>query len=619
MKLTILKTSAVLLLWCIALQANGQQLLIQNFASAGGDVSNGGAQRLISVIGQPMAYSSSVGSEIKAGFLQVASKVIVDTQPPVIGYATPTKEITQGATSKFAATITDNIQLSSKKIYYKPITSPASSFQNAEMTLDPDGKYSATVQTTWYDNMGMEYYFTAVDGASNTARSPAAGSYYSYLTISADSKIPASAFTAGTKTENYRIIAMPYSSDNGDAISTVFGTTSNLKPHKSDKTVWRLAGYDATNKKFVEYPDLSNFKRGEGYWFLVKDITTITLGSKTTLPNNRNNLYKITLKPGWNMIGNPYPVAIKWSDVQNFVGNEAAKTVALNIYQGGYSTSSDLAPFQGGFVNNTSSTDLVVTIPFVGQTAAGGRRSQEPESNISADVWQVNLDMYQGNTFNKLGRFGMMPKHELTSDELAYNPPAFENAPEVNFEMKGQSLKKLCKVIVATSKENTWKFAAAGEAGEAAQIKWNEDLGNGSEPLFLLDEQNLKLTDMRESNSYSFTLAADHRFSIFYGLAAEKIAPQKVMIGAPYPNPAIDRTATFLLGLPESTDSFDVGFQIVNGNGAIYSTDQKSLAAGIHSLVWQADDKAAAGLYYYRIQVRSAKGVEVTTGKIVLP
>lgn len=354
MKLKVQILTAVSLLFSMIFPVHAQQMLSQNFASAGGVVSTGtiasGPARLISIIGQPMAYSSSVGSEVKTGLLQIAPFVIVDTQPPAIAYDTPTKEISQGATSKFAATITDNIKLNTKKIYYKPITKSASNFQNAEMTLEPDGKYSATVQSAWYDNVGMEYYFVAEDGAGNTARSPAIGSHYSYLTISADSKMPAGVFTAGTKTENYRIIAMPYSSDNGDAISTVFTAANGLPVHKSDKTVWRLAGYDAIGKKFVEYPDLANFKRGEGYWFLVKDITTINLGSKSTPPNNRNSLFKIKLKPGWNMIGNPYPVPIKWSDVQSFQGNPVVG--ALNVYKGGFSTDSDLAPFQGGFVNN---------------------------------------------------------------------------------------------------------------------------------------------------------------------------------------------------------------------------------------------------------------------------
>lgn len=260
-----------------------------------------------------------------------------------------------------------------------------------------------------------------------------------------------------------------------------------------------------------------------------------------------------------------------------------------------------------------------VTIPFLGQTTTGGRVAEEPTSNISTDMWQVNLAIYQGNTFNKLGKFGMKPRYEFVKDTLDYNPPAFENSPEVNFVVRDQSQKKLCKVIVATAIEQIWKFTTAGEVGETSLLKWSDDLGSGAEPLFLLDEHNLKLTNMRQSNSYSFVLAADHHFSIFYGMAEEKIAPQKIMIASPYPNPTIERMATFLIGLPEATDYFDVGFQIINGNGATYGIEQKKLASGIHSLVWQADDRAAAGLYYYRIQVRSANGVEVATGKIIIP
>ena len=171
LKKTILKTSAVILLWCAALHTNAQQMRTQNFASAGSDVSTGGTQRLISVIGQPIAYSSSTGSETKAGFLQVAGEVITDNQPPVLGSITA-PALTKGINATFTAAITDNIQVASARLFFKPITSAKAAFQNVAMTGGTGNVFTGSVPSNVFDNdLGLEYYVEAKDAANN-ARAP---------------------------------------------------------------------------------------------------------------------------------------------------------------------------------------------------------------------------------------------------------------------------------------------------------------------------------------------------------------------------------------------------------------------------------------------------------------
>ncbi len=590
-----------------------QQLLTQNVTSVGGRVSTGTNIRLISVAGQPIAYNGT-GTEPRAGFLHAAPYLITDTQAPVILVGTlPT--LTRGLAATLSATITDNIAVRSPKLFYKSITSPKASFTSSDLNAGTNNTFSVQVANSVFDNdMGLEYYFQAKDDANNITPTPASGSYL-YLSLPS-TQVPAAVLSAGSTSSNYRIITIPYISDGGEAITNVFGTSSGLPAHKSDKTVWRLATYNSTSKQFEEYPNLPNFERGKGYWFLVRNSVPITLGTRATPPNNRTSLFKIKLKPGWNMIGNPYPVAIKWSDVQNFVGNEPAKTFPLNVYKGGWSTETDLAAFQGGFVKNTTNAEIEISIPFSGQTAIGGRAESEIGTDISVGAWQVPMHIFQGEAFNKLGAFGMVPTLKEANEFSGFNPPAFDTAPEINFEEAG--LSKLCKQITLRAAQKIWRFKASGTVGQTTELHWTNQLGSGTETLYILDEVNLKLINMRVEDRYDFTLTSDHAFTLFYGVAADKILPQKISISSPYPNPITNRSTSFIVGLPESTESFDVGFQLFSATGIAIHNEIKALPSGIHPLLWQPGNELTAGVYYYRIQVRAAQGVQVATGKLIV-
>jgi len=600
------------LLVTIGLQCQSQQLPTQNFSSAGGEISTTGSQRLISIIGQPIAYNSNIMTETKAGFLQVAGELITDNESPIIQYTGANQILTQGNTNTLTATVTDNLSVSSVRLYYKAITKPQSDFQFVQINATTSNNYQAAVQPAWHDQMGLEYYFVASDGANNTIRNPASGSYYAYLKIPTV-QLPASVLSAGTRMENYRIIALPYSSEGGDAITNIFGTESGLPAHTSDKTKWRLATYNPAQTRFDEYPDnLAVFKRGQGYWFLMRNSVLISLGEQTAPVNSRNDLFTLTLKPGWNMVGNPYPVAIDWDDVQNFSGNPEVSD--LNLYAGGFSLENNLPPFQGGFVNNTGTTDLAVSIPFAGQTTNGrlGERFN-PGSDVSSPEWLINLAIYQNDTYNKLGRFGMTTRqHEV--DAKAFNPPAWSQAPEINFN---DPTLKQCREVVTSTRQYQWHFIALGIAGENTLLQWDENLGRGSEPLYLVDEQTATVIDMRAQSSYHFTMAKDHRFSIFFG--KETITTDELVISSPYPNPALEKKVTFHVGLPNTSHSFQTSFLIYDSKGQILTTQHQQWSAGIHTVEWHAGDQVSGGVYYYRIMVQSSSEYKIATGKIIVP
>lgn len=609
----------------------------QSFAAAGttnGAASDGANIRLHSIVGQPIANNVSVGGQsTQSGFLSsVTSGVVVsDKVPPTISVANQQATVlTNGTTSTFTASITDNVGVISPKIFYKKIMAKASTFAEAPLVAGSTANtYTVGILDSWHDEIGLEYYYTATDKAGNPTRLPAAGSYFTYLTVPSV-QVPAAAISAGDQISNYRIIAMPYSADTGVEINTVFGTTadaggklpSGLAQYKATKSVWRLATYEGSAVK--EYPDgLTSFKRGKGYWFIVKDPTTINLvGSQTAPSYNRSSLFSITLASGWNMIGNPYPVALKWSEVQGFQGNPTVgdlstwdSSISTNGVAGGYRPITDWASFQGGFVKNTTAGDIKITIPFPGQTATGGRQSSNDlSSDISNPNWQIDLAILQGNVFNKLARFGMMDAKHVGDEYTSYNPPAFESSPEINFNTE-----KLCRSIVPSASNYSWKFEAAGVKGQPTTLEWNNDLGTGKEGIYLLDQMSLKLTNMKETSSYQFTMEDNHKFSVLYASTEADVKPDNILVLKPYPNPLEERKTTFTFGLPEALNPYQTEIQIYGGNGVLVNTHQQILQPGIQTLIWEPADEIKSGLYYYRIKVASGNNSATQTGKIIVP
>ena len=589
----------------------------QSFASGGtaSGAATNGSLKLVAIIGQPLIISSGSLTQTQAGILSASNNgvLVKDKVPPKITSSAVVPTLNKGTSNSnnFNITVSDNIAVASASISYKKLMAPSSSFVNTTLNKGTSANaYSITIQDSWYDDMGMEYFYTAFDKAGNSVRDPVSGTYFSFLK-DPSALLPASRYSVGNKLSNYRIIALPYVNDSGEDISNVFGTSSGLPAYSSANDVWRLGTYDTKTQSFSEYPtSLTSFNRGKGYWFILnKQVNQISFGAKVSPNNTRNNLFKIPLKIGWNLIGNPYPTKINWSEVQQFQGNPVVGD--LSSWDGGWSLVTDWSAFQGGYVNSLVDGDL--TIPFPGQSTLGGKiASAYFGADISSTQWQVDLHIFQENSFNKLGRFGMINATIVGDDFKSYNPPPLENSPEINF-----SPERLCRMIVPTATQSTWLFEVLGETGKEAELRWNSDLGSGPEALYLLDLSANQLLNMKEVTTYQFTLEKNHMFKIFFGTGSNLFG-NDVVISKPYPNPVQDRSTSFIIALPDSSPSFDVDFQLFGADGAIVNYLNKVMTSGAQPIDWKFGEELKTGLYYYRIRVSSKQFSKTETGKLLI-
>ncbi len=545
------------------------------------------------------------------------SNVILDAVAPAITFpnANPTT-VTTGNTQTLSVTVHDNFTVASVQLFHRGISK--ATFTSELLGSGVNGAYSIPTQTSWYDSLGMEYYFIATDQNGNVTSKPASTFSISLIQSSITYKIPAS---QGNGTRDYQIFSFPYNLSSGNAIGSVFPNVAS-----KDVSRFRMLWYNPIKKGYDEYAkdDFSTVDIGKGYWLLTNKATSATVTDASAPTFDRSNLHSITLVPGWNQIGNPYPVPIKWSDVQNFVGQSPGiDTLSFYVFKNGWAklkSTETLLPFSGGFVKNPSSSPITVLIPFKGQTQLGGRENvSETVSDISQDKWQIDLNVFQGENGNQIGGIGMAPNAHYGLDRYDdSNPPAFASTPELLFNQKEIRITDLARSVVPTQKRYVWRFNVKGESGQATELNWSEDLGQGTEQLFLLDEQSMQVVDMRAKRKYSFILQEGHSFKIFFGNGVE-ISTDDIVVTKPFPNPAIERKSNFALGLPESTNTYQVTIQIFNSSGELILSDLKSRSGGIHELQWLAAENVVPGLYLYRITVSDGSRNFSSTGKIIIP
>ncbi|MCU7497385.1 MAG: hypothetical protein HF311_18090, partial [Ignavibacteria bacterium] len=118
------------------------------------------------------------------------------------------------------------------------------------------------------------------------------------------------AFTTPIQKSSYRMISLPGESSGLKISGFIQGEA------KKDWTMYFDNGKD-TNY-FVEYDasETFNFAPGRGFWAVSKNAITLS-GNVNTVTLSPDGTYSIRLDhPGWNIISNPFDIAIPWSAVQ---------------------------------------------------------------------------------------------------------------------------------------------------------------------------------------------------------------------------------------------------------------------------------------------------------------
>lgn len=200
----------------------------------------------------------------------------------------------------------------------------------------------------------------------------------------------------------YRMISIPF-----DMQATMFGTL-NDDFNRQDKGLYRLFCWDTEAKKYLEVPDENSvfeFELGRSYWIISRDQKLIDTGPAKGLTAPPDAPYVIRLGPGWNMIGNPFNFPVSWDSVMvnGVPASDPASGVAGPIRflpDGSGYDPLDVAvldPFEGYWVRNVESIDLVLKVPpfrYLGETRASWSDSEPLD-------WRISVSVVSGGVFDR--------------------------------------------------------------------------------------------------------------------------------------------------------------------------------------------------------------------------
>jgi hypothetical protein len=472
------------------------------------------------------------------------------------------------------------------KLYHRKKTE--SDFISSDVTTIK-GTNTITIDDTWLDDIGMEFYVETTDDGGHAQRSATK----TILIHIANVTVPVSSF--GKDVNNYHIIAVPYNlatTKMADLFEPINGLGSYNEAH------WRLVHYkDGNNQDYRDGLSVSNIERGAGYWFISKDNVDISFGQANTFDNSLDQPFQLSLKKGWNQIGNPVNRMIKWDNLTSLPENSNVKVSKLLTYVNetiSLDESNELKPFEGGFVY--ADENSVLTFPVTLNAASSGRKQSPADESLAGD-WMLPIQVSQDRLISNISGIGM---HHAASDDKDRldlpTPPAFVRY--VDFSSQG-----LSRNVIKTTDSFTWGFTLTSDLNNAITLKWDNTSVDGQ--LVMHDKHANKLINMNKVSSYVASPSSD--ISIYYD-RNKNFEGTEVSLGIAYPNPFKEITTIQFDYVP--TNAMLV---VLDLNGA----EVARLNSSSSDIGWNGKNSqgnvVSPGMYIYRLYTGSA----VYTGKII--
>lgn len=435
------------------------------------------------------------------------------------------------------------------------------------------------------------------------------------VSISTTVEFPAHTLASEFQAHEYRIVGLPGASGQD---------VRSLMPGDPEKDWIAFWDNGRANDYLIRYDGSAVFRHstGRAFWVIRKGPWNI----KTTVPAapvNASGETEIALHPGWNLITNPLPTAVSWSNVMNLNG----VTEPIHMFDGSFAPSSQLEPYKGYyFFNETGLLSLRVPgaggVSGRGDALAGITEKEYPG-------WQVSVSVSTPSVTDRSLWFGVAADALPGKDHhdhykprnVGPSPGTYFNRPEWNpdYHTFGADIRPMVEEC------ERWSFQLTAPSFEAIEIKLDGiDRIPAEFDVYLIDMIRGVAVDLRKNWSYKFqSVQSPESFTILVGTpqSVEKqrlsvFSPQTFSLGNNYPNPFNPETV-IPVELPYSSEVTLAIYSIMGQEVAVLHRGR--LEPGRHWFRWNGMDReglaVSSGVYFYRL---STPGGTVGVRRMVL-
>lgn len=286
------------------------------------------------------------------------------------------------------------------------------------------------------------------------------------------------------------MLSIPYEFVNSDA-TNIFGSLSDSVYPGGPVALWR---YNPEREEYQTYPDTfaANIEPGEGLWLLNQNRETIILpGDAEQVPDALD--FNVPISAGWNQIGNPFVVPIRFDRVEvigpdgsQWTLNEAtqrglilpvlyAYDAANNEYT--WETSlqaADVVPFEGYWLLAYRDVTLVFPPPTLA-SAATVATAAEPAGQT--DGWQCGIQVEAAGDTRAPRYIGASSSasDEIDVRDIPAPPSLLRSGPALDawFTIEDGGPRYLVDTRSADAVGQTWNLTVLSEApGAPVTLRW---------------------------------------------------------------------------------------------------------------------------------------------------
>ncbi len=424
------------------------------------------------------------------------------------------------------------------------------------------------------------------------------------------------------------MLSVPYEFVNSDA-NNVLGSLSDSVHPGGPVALWR---WNPDREEYQSYPDTfaSNIEPGEGFWLLNQNRETIVLPPDAE-PVSDNLSFNVPLSAGWNQIGNPFVVPIRF-DLLQVIGPDGSQWSVSEAAQRGlilpvlysYDASDneyswetslqamDVVPFEGYWLLAYRDVTLVFPAPRLTTLA-----SSDPAGASAAgqDGWQIGLQVEAAGQRRAPRYLGVADgaTDQMDVRDVPAPPSLLRSGPALDawFTIGDESdARYLADMRSSATTRQSWDLTVLSEApGAPVTVRW-PNLSAG-----LPDDLVATLTDvasgrqvyMRTSESYTFTSQAGgaRDFTITVRPRAE------ATLGLTASTRSLAGAGLEIAYTLSSDAAVDIEIRNIAGRVVRKIAQNRSATEGQNTLVWNGISESGtavpAGTYLVQVTARSSE------------